>query len=48
MTRAALFSLFLLAACGVAGTPVAPAVDVAPGVTFGGSVEAGIATDGEM
>ena len=46
MTRSALLSLLLLAACGVAGTPVAPAVDVVPGVTFGGSVKAGIAKDG--
>ena len=46
MTRAALISLLLLAACGVDGAPVAPTVDVVPGISFGGSVEAGIATEG--
>ena len=46
MTRAALISLLLLAACGVDGAPVAPTVDVEPGISFGGSVKAGIATEG--
>ena len=48
MTRAALFALLLLSACGVAGAPMAPTVDVVPGITFGGSVAAGIASDGGM
>ena len=48
MTRAALFALLLLTACGVDGAPVAPTADVVPGITFGGSVEAGVAVDGGM
>ena len=48
MTRAALFALFLLSACGVDGAPVAPTVDVVSGITLGGSVEAGVAVDGGM
>ena len=46
MRRAALISLLLLAACGVDGAPVAPTVDMVPGITFGGAVEGGIAKDG--
>ena len=46
MTRIALFSLLLLSACGVDGAPVAATGEVTPGITLGGSVEAGIARDG--
>ena len=46
MTRAALISLLLLSACGVDGAPVAPTVEVVPGITFGGAVVGGIAKDG--
>ena len=43
MTRAALIALLLLTACGVDG---APTNETEPGVTIGGTVEAGIAIDG--
>ena len=46
MTRIALFSLLLLSACGVDGPPFAATGDVTPGITLGGSVDAGIAKDG--
>ena len=45
MTRATLLSLFLLAACGVDGAPVAPQAEVVPGITLSGTAEAGIAYD---
>ena len=47
MTRTALFSLLLLAACGVDGEPVAPQVDVVPGITLSGSAEAGVVVGGD-
>ena len=46
MTRSALLSLLLLAACGVDGAPFAATDNGVPGITLGGSVAAGIATDG--
>lgn len=41
----ALFSLGLFAACGADGPPTAPAAP-ATGISFNGSVQAGVAKDG--
>ena len=42
-----LMSLGLLASCGADGFPIAPAATPAPiGLTMGGTVSAGIATNG--
>jgi hypothetical protein len=46
MTRLALLSLLLLAACGVDGAPTPPREEAVPGIRLSGTAEIGISTGG--